>query len=51
VGFTVRFSRYAETDPLCCPSRVSTVSYTLGDVDGQPLVVPASASTSSTSTN
>ncbi len=26
-GIVVPFSRYASTDPLCCPSRVSTVQY------------------------
>lgn len=28
-NLTVEFARYADNDPLCCPSRTSTVSYTI----------------------
>jgi hypothetical protein len=44
-GFTVQFSRYADTDPLCCPSRISTVTYTIDLTGGQPVVTPVSATT------
>ena len=33
------FSRYSERDPLCCPSRISTVEYEIIRADGKPLVV------------
>jgi LppP/LprE lipoprotein len=41
-GIAADFARYAEGDPLCCPSRVSHVTYRLeGGADGgQPVVVP-----------
>lgn len=45
-NMAAEFTRYAPDDALCCPSRMTTVSYTIQD----GLVHPASASTSSTST-
>jgi hypothetical protein len=41
-GATLRadFRRYAASDPLCCPSRTSTVSYKLQATPGGPLLVP-----------
>jgi hypothetical protein len=41
-GATLRadFRRYAASDPLCCPSRTSTVSYKLQTTPGGPLLVP-----------
>jgi hypothetical protein len=43
--FKVEFARYREKDPLCCPSRSSTVTYELRNTPGGPLVVPASVAT------
>jgi len=39
------FSRYADTDPLCCPSGTSYVNYSVQTVNGYPVVVPSNAST------
>lgn len=47
---TAQFSRYSESDPLCCPSRLSFVSYGFDDSQGTPVLVPLSASTQSTQT-
>lgn len=46
-GPTLRadFRRYAATDPLCCPSRTSTVSYKLETTDAGPLLVPGAVET------
>jgi hypothetical protein len=33
------FSRYTDTDPLCCPSRISAAEYEVRQVSGKPLVV------------
>lgn len=35
----VEFSRYAEDDALCCPSRISIATFEVGDVAGKPVVV------------
>jgi len=36
------FVRYAETDPLCCPSRPSVlVEYRIDQPDGSPVLVPS----------
>lgn len=44
--FTAEFARYRESDPLCCPSRTSTVTFEIRDAPGAgALVVPASVST------
>ena len=40
------FERYAESDPLCCPSRRTLVRYRIDQSDGAPFLVPVSASTS-----
>lgn len=38
---TAQFTRYAPTDPLCCPSRGRTeVVYQVQQVNGSPVVVP-----------
>lgn len=42
------FSRYGEKDPLCCPSRQSTVTYVIEGEPGKPLLVPQSAFTQPT---
>jgi LppP/LprE lipoprotein len=46
-GSTLRadFRRYSATDPLCCPSRTSTVSYKLDTTDAGPLLVPGAVDT------
>ncbi|MFN8542431.1 MAG: LppP/LprE family lipoprotein [Thermomicrobiales bacterium] len=40
------FRRYNDTDPLCCPSRTSTVTFTIDTAT--PLVIPASITTGPT---
>jgi LppP/LprE lipoprotein len=40
------FSRYAQSDARCCPSRQTLVSYEIKTVDGRPLLVPLSLHTS-----
>lgn len=42
------FSRYTEQDALCCPSRVSSVNYSIEFVSGGWVLVPTSVSTSPT---
>ncbi len=42
--FAVEFARYSETDPLCCPSRISTVTYQLRD-GRNPRVVATNVTT------
>jgi hypothetical protein len=42
---TVPFSRYAPSDPLCCPSRITTVQFQL---QKGPVLVATSASTAPT---
>jgi len=44
----VTFLRYATTDPLCCPSRLSTVRYRLERRGKGPVVVPVSVNTAKT---
>jgi hypothetical protein len=44
------FSRYAPTDPLCCPSAVTSVQYSIDREGLAPVVVPGQASTQPTST-
>jgi hypothetical protein len=40
------FERYAESDPLCCPSRRTLVRYRVDRSRGAPLLVPVAASSS-----
>lgn len=42
------FSRYTEQDALCCPSRVSSVNYSIEFVEGGWVLVPKDVSTSPT---
>jgi putative salt-induced outer membrane protein len=42
---TATFSRYAEGDPLCCPSRESVVVYAVEQRDGGPVLTALSAQT------
>ncbi|WP_298611462.1 META domain-containing protein [uncultured Thermosynechococcus sp.] len=44
--FTAEFARYSPNDPLCCPSRISTVTYRLeGGLLPLPRLVPVAVST------
>ncbi|HXJ80617.1 MAG TPA: LppP/LprE family lipoprotein [Candidatus Methylomirabilis sp.] len=42
----VTFERYADNDPLCCPSRRTLVRYRVDRSQRVPLLIPVSASTS-----
>jgi hypothetical protein len=42
------FHRYADSDPLCCPSRQTVVRYRVDRSQRAPLLIPVSASTSAT---
>lgn len=39
-ALSAEFARYLEQDPLCCPSRLSVVSYRIESGPGGPLLVP-----------
>jgi hypothetical protein len=45
---SAEFSRYTAQDPLCCPSRVSSVSYSIEFAEGGWVLVPTDVSTSPT---
>ena len=45
-----QFSRYSDSDPLCCPSRISFVTYGFDASQGAPVLAPISVSTQSTQT-
>ncbi len=47
-ALSVAFSRYAKGDPLCCPSRVSTVQYRVDDGPKGPLVTATGVTTIAT---
>lgn len=50
--FTAEFARYTPNDPLCCPSRISTVTYRLeGGLLPLPRLVPVAVSTQPTANN
>lgn len=40
-SFQAVYSRYSDSDPLCCPSRTSYVSFEIDTQNGSPVVVPA----------
>lgn len=42
------FLRYTESDPLCCPSRISTVTYQIERLSGAPVLVPTMVTTEPT---
>ncbi len=46
----VEFARYASSDPLCCPSRVTTVSFRVERTADGPLLTPTEARTSAVRT-
>jgi LppP/LprE lipoprotein len=50
-SFGVQFARYATSDPLCCPSRTTTVTYKIEQRSGSAIVVPTEASSSKNSTS
>jgi len=43
--FSATFARYRAQDPLCCPTRASTLEYSLISSHAHPLVVPQETST------
>lgn len=45
-SFSAQFARYAESDPLCCPSRTTSVEYKVERRGSDPVVVPVEATTS-----
>jgi hypothetical protein len=45
---TAEFVRYTDDDPLCCPSRRSTVIYRIDGRGRSPVLTPISVSTSTT---
>jgi hypothetical protein len=45
----VVYLRYQSTDPLCCPSRLTTVRYRIERGDRGAVVVPVSAQSAPTS--
>ncbi len=45
---SVTFSRYAGRDPLCCPSRVSTVQYRIEAGSGGPVLTVIDVTTAAT---
>jgi len=45
VSVVAEFSRYAPSDPLCCPSRFATVSYELRRTARGPVLVPTHVTT------
>jgi hypothetical protein len=44
-ALNAQFARYAETDPFCCPSRISTVTYRIEMDGGTPVLVPGTVYT------
>lgn len=46
LAFQAEFSRYADSDPACCPSRKTLVQFVIRFPAGKPVVVPVSAATS-----
>jgi hypothetical protein len=42
---SVQYSRYAESDPLCCPSRLTLVRFRVERMGDSPLVIPVMAQT------
>jgi hypothetical protein len=46
---TANFTRYTATDPLCCPSSSTEVTYHIDTSGGSPVLVPDKASTTANS--
>ncbi len=47
-ALSVTYARYASADPLCCPSRLSTVRFRIDETPAGPVVVPVSTTTVAT---
>ena len=45
VKIEVEFSRYKESDPLCCPSRITAATFEIRKTSGKPVVTLAGAKT------
>jgi hypothetical protein len=45
----VQYSRYKDSDPLCCPSRLTTIKFTLQDEKSGAVIVPGMPQTVTTS--
>lgn len=45
---TVEFVRYTDSDPLCCPSRRSSVTYRIERGGSNPVLIPTDVTTSAT---
>jgi hypothetical protein len=50
-SFNADFERYTESDPLCCPSRTTTVTFKVVRKSGHSVVVASDISTSKNSGN
>ncbi len=50
-SFSVSYQRYAASDPFCCPSRTTSVSFKIKQEHGAPVVVPVDASTTKNPSN
>jgi len=46
---TVQYARYADADPLCCPSRLTVVRFRVEQMRNGPIVIPVTAQTRSSS--
>ena len=44
-AISAQFARYADTDPSCCPSRMTSVEYRVNREGAAPVIVPVSAYT------
>ncbi len=42
---TAQYARYADTDPLCCPSRLTVVRFRVQQLRDGPIVIPVTAHT------
>ncbi len=47
-SLSVVYARYASSDPLCCPSRLSTVRFRIDQTPAGPVLVPVSTTTVAT---
>lgn len=43
---TAQYERYTDADPLCCPTRTTTVEFEIETMQGGPVARPVTASTS-----
>jgi len=47
LALSADFLRYKASDPMCCPSRTTRVSYRIEKKNGEPILVPESVQTTS----